>query len=126
MIGLGIVVATIASFIASAIIYAAPPVSALVGRASTARPGLPTAVQMASVLFRSLIASCLIAGLMVAANWEGLTAGAALGFALASLPAILLMGAVIHENTPIPVAAVHLLDWVVKLVLIGTIVGLFT
>ena len=25
-----------------------------------------------------------------------------------------------------PVAAVHLLDWVVKLVLIGTIVGLFT
>lgn len=125
MIFLGIASATIASFIASAILYALPPVAAQVTRTSTPRPGIPVPVQMALVLFRSLIASCLIVGLMSSAHWHGLVSGALLGLSLATLPAILLLGAVVHENTPIATAAVHLLDWIVKLVLIGAIVGLF-
>ena len=122
---LGIVIATVASFAASALIYSLPPVSALVTRASTPRPGVPPFAQMASVLLRSLIASGRVAGLLAAAGGSGIGAGAAVGLALSSMPALLLMGGVIHENTPISVALVHLLDWVVKLVVIGGILGLF-
>ncbi|GAB3631502.1 hypothetical protein GCM10027421_08550 [Microbacterium shaanxiense] len=125
MVVLAIVTATVASFLASAILYAIPAVSTLVARTSTARPGLSTAVQMGSVVLRSLIASGLIAGLMIAAGWSDAGSGALLGLSLVTLPAILLMGGVVHENTAIPTAGVHLLDWTIKLVLIGTIIGLF-
>lgn len=125
MIVWGIIIATVVSFVASAILYAIPPVSAVVTRTSTPRPGLPVAAQMASVVLRSLIASCLVAGLMLAADWHGALAGVGLGLALSTLPLILLMGGVVHENTALPAAVVHLADWIVKLVLIGAIVGLF-
>lgn len=125
MIILGIALATIASFIASAVLYAAPPVGALIGRTSTPRPGIPVVVQMASVLVRSLLASGLIAGLMLAAGWHGPVAGALLGLALVVMPLILLLGGVIHENTSPSAAAIHLIDWIIKLTLIGVIVGLF-
>ena len=125
MIVWGIIIAAVVSFIASAVLYAVPPVSAIVTRTSNPRPGLPVVVQMLSVVVRSLIASCLIAGLMLAANWHGTLTGVGLGLALAALPLILLMGGVVHENTALPAAGIHLLDWIVKLVLIGGIVGFF-
>lgn len=125
MIILGIATATLVSFLASAALYAIPPVSALVTRDSTPRPGLPVAVQIGSVLLRSLIASCLVAGLMSAAHWHGALAGGLLGLSLSVLPLILLMGGVVHENTALSTAGIHLLDWIVKLTLIGAIVGFF-
>lgn len=125
MIIVGIAIATIASFIASAALYAIPPVSALVSGASTPRAGLSRAIQMISVLLRSLIASCLVAGLMTAAHWQGVGAGALLGLSLTALPLILLMGGVVHENTAVSVASIHLLDWAIKLTLIGIIIGIF-
>ncbi|MEA1263752.1 MULTISPECIES: DUF1761 domain-containing protein [unclassified Microbacterium] len=125
MIVPAIVLATVASFIASALLYAVPPVSALISRTSTPRPGLPAAAQMASVVLRSLIVSCLVAGLMIAAGWHGAGYGSLLGLALCTLPLVLLMGGVVHENTALPAAGVHLLDWILKLVIIGAIVGSF-
>ncbi|MDQ0725485.1 hypothetical protein QFZ21_000485 [Microbacterium sp. W4I20] len=92
MIALGIALATVASFIASAVLYAIPPVSTLVSRTSTPRPGLSVGVQMASVVVRSLIASGLIAGILIAADWHGPIAGLLLGLALTALPLTLLMG----------------------------------
>ncbi|MFJ6533222.1 DUF1761 domain-containing protein [Microbacterium sp. NPDC091662] len=125
MIVPAIALATVASFIASALLYALPPVSALISRTSTPRPGLPVVVQMASVVLRSLIVSCLIAGLMVAAGWHGAGSGSLLGLALCTLPLVLLLGGVVHENTSPSAAGVHLLDWILKLVIIGAIVGSF-
>lgn len=125
MILIGIAAATVGSFIASAVLYGLPPVSTLIAETSTPRPGLPVALQMVSVLFRSLVVSCLVAGLMTTANWDGPVPGALLGLSLASIPAVLLLGAVIHENTPVPAASVHLLDWTIKLIIIGITVGLF-
>lgn len=124
MVILGILIATVASFIASAALYAIPPVSALVTRTSTPRPGLSPAAQIASVALRSLIAACLVAGLMAAGDWHGAAAGALRGLALSALPLTLLMGGVVHENTALPTAGIHLLDWVLKLTIIGTTVGL--
>lgn len=125
MIVPAIVLATVASFIASALLYAVPPVSAPISRTSTPRPGLPVAAQMASVVLRSLIVSCLVAGLMIAAGWHGAGSGSLLGLALCTLPLVLLMGGVVHENTALSAAGVHLLDWILKLVIIGAIVGSF-
>lgn len=125
MIVLAISLATVASFLASAALYAVPPVSALLTRTSTPRPGLPVIAQMASVVLRSIIASCLVAGLMAAAGWHGAGSGVLLGLALSALPFILLLGGVVHENTALPAAGIHLLDWVVKLAVIGAIVGSF-
>jgi hypothetical protein len=122
---LGIVLATIASFAFSAVLYALPPVSRLIQGSSTPRPGVPVGVQMALVILRSLITAGMVAALMVAAGWHGAGAGAVLGCALIPLPAVLLLGGVIHEATPIRVASVHLLDWVAKLVIIGALVGAF-
>lgn len=125
MIILGVGLATIASFIASAALYALPPVSRLIAASSTPRPGIPVVVQMLLVVLRSLVMSLLVLGIMAAAGWQGAAAGAALGLALASLPAVLLLGAVVHENTSIPVAVVHFTDWLIKLVIIGALVGAF-
>jgi hypothetical protein len=121
---LAVVAATAASFAFSAILYAAPPVAAYTGRHSTPRPGVPLAVQMGAVVLRSLVAACLVAGLMRAGGWEGLGAGALLGLALGALPTAILSGAVVHEGVPVRLAAIHGLDWVVKLTLIGALVGL--
>ena len=125
MIVIGIALATVVSFLASALLYAVPKVSSLVARSSTPRPGLSTTAQIGSVAVRGLLASCLVAGLMLAAGWHGAGTGALLGLGLSTLPLILLMGGVVHENTALPVAGVHLLDWVVKLTIIGAIVGIF-
>ncbi|MFB9658452.1 DUF1761 family protein [Glycomyces mayteni] len=120
---LAIAAATVASFVWSAALYGTPPVAAYVQRHSTPRPGMPVAAQMAAVLARSLVAACLIAGLMHAAGWSGLGAGALLGLALGALPTAILTGAVVHEGIPVPLAALHSLDWVVKLAVIGALVG---
>jgi hypothetical protein len=122
---LGIAIATVTSFVASAALYAIPAVSATVARTSTPRPGLSIVVQMLSVLVRSLITACLVAGILIAADWRGALPGLLLGLALSVLPLTLLMGGVVHENTALSAAAIHLVDWVIKLALIGTILGLF-
>ncbi|WP_217183892.1 DUF1761 family protein [Streptomyces sp. AC495_CC817] len=125
MLTIGILIATVVSFAASAVLYALPPVGALITRTSTPRPGVPVAVQMGSVVVRSLLAALLVAGLMAAAGWHGAGAGALLGLGLSVMPLILLFGGVVHEGTAIPTACVHLLDWVIKLTATGAIVGLF-
>jgi hypothetical protein len=121
----GILLATMASFIASAVLYALPPVSKLIAQDSNPRPGVPVLAQIGSVVLRSLLTSGLVAGLMVAAGWHGPGVGALLGLSLAILPTVLLFGSVIHEGTGVRVAAIHLTDWIAKLIIIGATVGLF-
>ncbi|MQM24658.1 DUF1761 family protein [Glycomyces albidus] len=121
---LAIAAATVVSFIWSAALYGAPPIAAYVQRHSNPRPGLPVAAQMGAVVARSLVAACLIAGLMQAADWNGTGPGALLGLALGVLPTVILTGAVVHEGIPVPLAAIHSLDWIVKLTVIGALIGL--
>ena len=125
MIIIGIALATLLSFVASAVFYALPPVSKLIAQESSPRAGVPVPAQIGSVVLRSLLTSSLVAGLMVAANWHGAGVGALLGLSLTILPFVLLFGSVIHEGTGVRVAAIHLTDWIVKLIIIGAAVGLF-
>jgi Protein of unknown function (DUF1761) len=51
--------------------------------------------------------------------------GLLLGLVLwTGFPLVLRVGAVIHENTPIALAVVHAGDWLLKLLLVGTIVAI--
>ncbi|GAB2712909.1 DUF1761 family protein [Nocardia thraciensis] len=125
MVVAGIAVAAVASFVVSAVLYASPPVAALVSRTSTPRPGIGLPVQMVFVLLRGLAAAAVLAILLLAGDRHGVGAGAALGAIVALLPVTILAGAIVHENVPIPTALVHMTDWVLKLVISGVVLGLF-
>lgn len=54
------------------------------------------------------------------------TDGLVLGLALwIGFPFVLWTGAMLHENTPFKLAAIHAGDWPVKLLLIGVIVSIW-
>jgi hypothetical protein len=123
VIALGIVLAAVGGFVLSGAFYAlAPAAPAVPGHAP---PRRPAAVQAGVELVRSAVVAALVAGLMAAGGFAGAGAGALLGLALWALPLVLLAGSVFHEGTTVRAAATHGLDWLLKLVAIGTVVGLF-
>ena len=76
-------------------------------------------------LLRSAITATLVAGLLIATDESGPTAGALLGLVLWALPLVLLTGSVVWERVPVSNAALHAGDWLIKLLAIGAIVGAF-
>ncbi len=40
-------------------------------------------------------------------------------------PAMILLGSVVHENVPLMLAAIHAGDWLVKLLLMAVIIGVW-
>jgi Protein of unknown function (DUF1761) len=120
MIAVGILIATPAAFIVSAAYYSAIPQTT----GSQAAPQRTVAATILVELARNLIVAMLIAGLLTAADWSGLADGVLLGLALWAVPVVLLAGAVFHEGAPTSRAALHGIDWLIKLVIVGAIVGL--
>ncbi|WP_282781031.1 MULTISPECIES: DUF1761 family protein [unclassified Nocardia] len=125
MIVAGVCLAAVVSFALSAALYAIPPITALISRTSTPRPGIGVPAQMGFVVLRGLLAAAVLAALLLAGDRHGVGAGAALGAIVAILPVTILAGAIVHENVPIPTALVHMTDWVLKLVVSGAVLGLF-
>jgi len=121
MVYLGVAAAALAAFMFSFAFYALVPAGP--ERVPAPRPQV---WQLGVEVVRNLLTATLVAGLMAAASWHGPATGALLGLALSVLPLVLLTGSVLWEATPIRTAAVHALDWVLKLVLVGTIVGALT
>lgn len=75
---------------------------------------------------RGLILAAVIAGLASEAKIDQWTGGLLLGLALwTGFPFVLWTGAVIHENTPRKLAAIHAGDWLVKLPLVAVIVSVW-
>ena len=120
MVAWGIALAAVAAFILSSIFYSLAPARHLEGLSKR-----PRIWQALLELLRSAIVACLVAGLMAAAGWSGPGSGALLGLSLSVLPIVLLSGSVQWENVPIPRAAIHAIDWVLKLTVVGALVGLF-
>jgi hypothetical protein len=120
MIGLGIGVATVAAFIVSSVYYMVMPAAG-----GTPGAGRPAPWQIAAELVRSALTACLVAGLLREGGWDGAAAGALLGLVLWVLPFVILTGSVVWERVPVPRAALHIGDWLVKLVAIGALVGAF-
>jgi Protein of unknown function (DUF1761) len=123
-----IVVAAVAAFVASVVWYA------LFGNVMTElREADPAAAadsgtSVWTVLF--VVAQSLVVAFMVAyfvsrlgiVDWQGAVGVGALVWVF---PAAILLGSVVHEGVPLMLAAIHAGDWLVKLLLIAIIVGVW-
>jgi hypothetical protein len=75
-------------------------------------------------LGRCLVLAAVVAGVAAEADVDSWSAGLLLGLALwVGFPFVLWTGAVVHERTPPALAAIHAGDWLVKLLVVGVIVG---
>jgi len=81
--------------------------------------------KLAVELLRCLILAAVVAGLAARGDVDTWSGGILLGLALwIGFPLVLWIGAVIHESTPVRLAVIHGGDWLVKLLLVGTIVAI--
>jgi hypothetical protein len=86
----------------------------------------PPPWKLAVELLRSLILAAVVAGLAVRGEIDQWSGGLLLGAALwIGFPLVLWIGAVIHENTPGKLAAIHAGDWLVKLLVVAVIVSVW-
>jgi hypothetical protein len=76
-------------------------------------------------VMRSALVAGLVAGLMTVAGWSGAGAGVLVGLSLTIIPIVLLSGSVVWDHVPVRIAALHTGDWLIKLPVIGLIIGLF-
>lgn len=122
---LAVVVAAVAAFVASSVWYGV--LGSQLARLNDAyadSAGTPAWKVVLVELARSLVVAAMLAGLAVGiSGWAG---AVALGLALwIGFPVVLLIGSVFHENVPWKLAAIHAGDWLVKLVVIAVIVGVW-
>jgi uncharacterized protein DUF1761 len=124
-IALSIVVATVAAFVLGFVWYmgfggrlaALSPAYA----ADNARASGPAA---ALELLRSLVLAAVLAVLAAGVGADTWLEGAGLGLlAWVGFPLVLLAGSVLHERYPWRLAAIHLGDWLLKLLLVAAIVS---
>ena len=67
-------------------------------------------------LLRNVVVATVVAGLVAETATSSWTGGLWLGLALwVGLPLVLWVGAVVHERTPVRLAALHAGDWLLKL-----------
>jgi hypothetical protein len=126
MIVVGIAVAALASFVVSSVYYVAmtPLERRALGDRALDR-GRPHAARVVAELVRTAVVAGAFA--WIAARAQLLTLPGSLGLALVAwigFPVTLLTGSVTWERTPPVTAAIHAGDWLVKLLLIATILGL--
>lgn len=116
-----VAVAALAGFVASGVYYAvAPAPSAQEGHAP---PKRSTPLTVLVELLRSAAVATMVAVLVSLASIEGAGEGALIGLLLVILPVTLLVGSVFHEGVTIRSAALHAGDWLLKLLVIGAVVG---
>ncbi len=118
--------ATVAAFVVSSVWYGV--LGSQLARlndayADSARPPVWT---MLVEFARSLVVAYVLAVLAGLVGDAGLGGAVQLGAVLwIGFPVVLLVGSVIHENVPWKLAAIHAGDWLVKLVVIAVIVGVW-
>ena len=122
------VVAAVAAFVASSVWYA------IFGNAWMELRGIDPATAadtatplwtMLFVVFQSLVVAFMLAYFVVhlgVDNWKG---GVRLGALVWVFPAMILLGSVVHENVSVMLAALHAGDWLVKLLLMAVVLGLW-
>jgi hypothetical protein len=120
---LAIVVAAVAAFVAAGGYYAA--LGKQLEKFSGAPADMPPwmlVVEVAKHLVVAAVVAALAAGIGIT-SWQP---AVLLGLTLwVGFPAMLLLGSVVHEKVPWRLAALHAGDWLVKLLLIAVIVGVW-
>lgn len=123
---LAVLVATIVAFVLSATYYTVFGEQLAKVSDAAAAGERPPPRKLAIELLRSLILAAVVAGLAAQGEIEEWTGGLLLGLALwIGFPFVLWTGAMIWEDTPWKLAALHAGDWLVKLLVVAVIVSVW-
>lgn len=124
--GLLVAVATVLTFGLGAAYYAVLGRQLAALSPAAAAGAAPSPVTLVVEVFRGLVLATVVVALASATGIASAPAGLALGFGLwVGFPLVLWVGAVVHEKTPWRLAALHAGDWLVKLIALGVLVGLW-
>jgi Protein of unknown function (DUF1761) len=125
---LAVIVAAVAAFVASLVWYTVfgNAWMELRGIDSATAPDTGTpAWTMLFVVIQSLVVAFMLAYIVVhlgVVDWRG---AVRLGALVWVFPAMILLGSVVHENVPLMLAAIHAGDWLVKILLMTVILGVW-
>src|SRR5829696_5920474 len=125
---LAVVVAGVAAFVASSVWYAVFGDAWMKLRGVDPATAAGTATTLRKILFvvvQSLVVAFVLAYFVVRlgiGDWKG---AVRLGALVWVFPAMILLGSVVHENVPLMLAAIHAGDWLVKLLLMTVILGVW-
>ena len=120
-----LIVAAVAAFVASVVWYTVfgSAMAALRGTGPTESGG--SLSTMLFVIAQSFVVALMIAYLVSRLGVARLAGAVGLGALLWIFPAAILLGSVVHEGVPPILAGIHAGDWLAKLILIATIVGMW-
>ncbi len=122
---LAVIVAAVAAFVVSAVWYIGFGNELAKLSAAYADTQSPPAWKMLAEFIRSLIVAYMLARfamLLGVSNWKG---ALRLGAWTWVFPAVILAGSVLHENVPWRLAAIHAGDWLIKLLVMSVIIGVW-
>lgn len=127
---LAIAVAAVAAFVVSTAWYIAFDSQRTRLLGVTPDPGTeaarPPFWKVATEIARSLVVAAVLAGFCVLLGIDDWTGALLLGCTVwAGFPAMILAGSVVWDDVPWQLAAIHVGDWFVKLVVIALIVGVW-
>jgi hypothetical protein len=123
---LAILAATIVAFVLSSTYYAALGAELAEVSDAGASGERPPPWKLAVELLRSLTLATVVAGLASQGRIDEWTGGLWLGLSLwIGFPLVLWTGAMIWENTPWKLAAIHGGDWLAKLLVVALIVSVW-
>ncbi len=120
-----VVVAAVAAFVVSAVWYIGFGNELAKLSAAYAGTQSPPAWKMLAEFVRTLIVAYMLARfamLLGINNWKD---ALRLGAWIWVFPAVILAGAVLHENVPWRLAAIHTGDWLIKLLVMSVIIGMW-
>lgn len=93
---------------------------------AAATAGQPPPWKLAAEFGRGLLVAAVVAGLAGRLDLIGWPSAILLGLVLwTGFPAVLLTGSVLWEHVPLRLAALHAGDWLVKLLVVAVIVGVW-
>jgi uncharacterized protein DUF1761 len=121
---LAVLAATVAAFVLGSTYYVVFGEQLAEVSEVAAAGGQPPPWKLAVELGRCLILATVVAGLASQGEIEDWTGGLLLGAALwVGFPFVLWTGAMVWENTPPRLAAIHAGDWLLKLLVVSVIVS---
>lgn len=123
-VALATIGAAVAAFVLSGAYYAALGTRLAALSPAYAGPRRSPAATAAVELVRNLVLAAVVGGLLARL---GPGFGGAILLALAlwlAFPVVLLAGSVFHERVPVALAAIHIGDWLVKLVVVTVVVSI--
>jgi Protein of unknown function (DUF1761) len=119
-------VAAVAAFILSGVWYGAFGSQLAALHPAYADSGPPSVKDVVVELARNLVLALVLAWLADQIGVDDWAQAALLGFMLwIGIAVVLLIGSVYHEKVPMRLAAIHAGDWLLKLVVIAIIVGVW-